>query len=50
MNTRNPKDFPDNGFVIVASKHERFYKAAIDCAESVKLFYPEAHITIFVDH
>ena len=43
-------NFPDNGFVIVASKHQRFYKAAVDCAESVKLFWPEAHITIFVDH
>ena len=43
-------NFPENGFVIVASKHERFYKAAIECAESVKLFWPEAHITVFVDH
>ena len=43
-------NFPDNGFVIVASKHQRFYKAALECAESVKLFWPEAHITIFVDH
>ena len=43
-------NFPDNGFVIVASKHQRFYKAAVECAESVKLFWPEAHITIFVDH
>ncbi len=43
-------NFPDNGFVIVASLHERFYKAAIECAESVKLFWPEAHITVFVDH
>ncbi len=46
----NPKDFPDNGFVIVASLKERFYQAAIECAESVKLFWPEAHITVFVDH
>ena len=43
-------NFPDNGFIIVASLHERFYKAAIECAESVKLFWPEAHITVFVDH
>ena len=50
MNKINPEEFPENGFVIVASKHERFYKAAIECAESVKLFYPEAHITVFVDH
>ena len=50
MKEINPKDFPENGFVIVASLKERFYKAAIECAESVKLFWPEAHITIFVDH
>ena len=50
MNTRNPKDFPENGFVIVGSRHERFYKAAIDCAESVKLFYPDAHITVYTDN
>ncbi len=50
MREINPKDFPDNGFVIVASLRERFYQAAIECAESVKLFWPEAHITIFVDH
>ena len=42
--------FPDNGFLIVASVHERFYTAAIDLAESIKLFWPEAHITIFVSH
>ena len=50
MNKINPEEFPENGFVIVASKHERFYKAALECAESVKLFYPEAHITLFTDH
>jgi len=43
-------NFPDNGFVIAASCHERFYTAAIDLAESIKLFWPEAHITIFVSH
>jgi len=42
--------FPDNGFVIAASCHERFYKAGIELAESIKLFWPEAHITIFVSH
>ena len=50
MNKRNPEEFPENGFIIVASLKERFYKAAIECAESVKLFWPEAHITVFVDH
>ena len=43
-------DFPENGFVLVASIHEKFYRAAVECAESIKLFWPEAHITIFVDH
>jgi hypothetical protein len=42
--------FPDNGFVIAASCHERFYTAAIDLAESIKLFWPESHITIFTSH
>jgi hypothetical protein len=46
---RKPEDFPDNGFIIVASKSIRFYKAAIECAESVKLFWPEAHITVYTD-
>ena len=35
MKTRNPEDFPENGFVIVASLKERYYQAAIECAESV---------------
>ena len=43
-------DFPDNGFVIVASMFEAFYKAAIELAESIKLFYPEAHITVYTSH
>jgi|TARA_B100000085_G_scaffold275805_1_gene294133 hypothetical protein len=46
----NLPDFPDNGFVIVASMFEAFYKAAIELAESIKLFYPEAHITVFTSH
>ena len=50
MKTRNPEDFPENGFVIVASLKERYYQAAIECAESVKLFWPDAHITVYVDH
>ena len=50
MREIDPKDFPENGFIIVASLKERFYEAALECAESVKLFWPEAHITIFVDH
>ena len=44
------KTNPDNGFLIVGSKHERFYRAAIECAESVKLFWPEAHITVYTSH
>ena len=43
-------DFPDNGFVIVASMFEAFYTAAIELAESIKLFYPEAHITVYTSH
>lgn len=43
-------NFPDNGFLIVASKSKRFYKAAIELAESIKLFNEDAHITIFVSH
>tara|TARA_Y100000766_G_scaffold237611_1_gene213854 strand:- start:641 stop:1366 length:726 start_codon:yes stop_codon:yes gene_type:complete len=46
----NLPDFPDNGFVIVASMFEAFYKAAIELAESIKLFYPEAHITVYTSH
>ena len=43
-------DFPENGFVIVASRLERFYIAAVELAKSIKLFWPEAHITIYVDN
>ena len=43
-------NFPDNGFLIVASKSKRFYKAAIELAESIKLFDEDAHITVFVSH
>ena len=43
-------NFPDNGFLIVASKSKRFYQAAIELAESIKLFNEDAHITIFVSH
>ena len=50
ITTDDSEDFPDDGFLIVASVHERFYRAAIDCAESVKLFHPDAHITVFVDN
>ena len=50
MKKENLPDFPDNGFVIVASMFEAFYKAAIELAESIKLFYPEAHITVFTSH
>lgn len=35
------------GFVIVASKRYIFYKCAILCAETLRDFYPEAHITFF---
>tara|TARA_B100001939_G_scaffold334663_1_gene335893 strand:- start:21969 stop:22706 length:738 start_codon:yes stop_codon:yes gene_type:complete len=44
------KKIPDNGFLIVASKHERFYQAAIELCDSIKLFWPEAHITLFTSH
>ncbi len=50
MKKENLPDFPDNGFVIVASMFEAFYKAAIELAESIKLFYPEAHITVYTSH
>ena len=43
-------NFPDNGFLIVASKSKRFYKAAIELAESIKLFNEDAHVTVFVSH
>lgn len=44
------KKIPDNGFLIVASKYERFYKAAIELCDSIKLFWPEAHITLYTSH
>jgi len=37
----------NNGFVIVASSKYVFYKSAILCAESLRDFYPDAHITFF---
>ena len=44
------EDFPDNGFLIVASVHKRFYQAAMELADSIKLFWPDAHITIFTSN
>lgn len=42
-------EFPEDGIVIIASKEKKFYKAAIELAESIKLFWEDAHITLFVD-
>lgn len=36
-----------NGFVIVASCKHFYYNMAILCAESLKDYYPEAHVTLF---
>lgn len=36
-----------NGFVIVASRKHYYYNMAILCAESLKDYYPQAHITLF---
>ena len=36
-----------NGFIIVASYNKRFLDSAIFCAETLKEYYPEAHITLF---
>tara|TARA_B100000287_G_scaffold376311_1_gene377371 strand:- start:2461 stop:3252 length:792 start_codon:yes stop_codon:yes gene_type:complete len=49
MAKRKRNNIPDNGFLIVASLYNPFYKAAIELAESIKLFYPETHVTIFID-
>lgn len=35
------------GFVIIASTQKKYYYAAQECIESLKDFYPEAHVTFF---
>jgi hypothetical protein len=37
----------NNGFIIVASRKYVYYQTAINCIESLKDFYPEAHVTFF---
>ena len=37
-----------NGFLIVASITEEYVRAANFCAHSIKDYYPDAHITLFV--
>jgi len=37
------------GFVVVASKNANFYKYAVNLIDSVKDYYPEAHITLFTE-
>jgi len=39
--------FPKNGFLLVGSVYEKFYRSAIECAESIKLFDPDAHVTVY---
>jgi len=41
------KKTKSKGFVIVATKKKGFYRSAINLAESVKDFWPEADITLF---
>ena len=43
-------NFTDNGFLSVSSKSTRFYKLAIELAESIKLFDEDAYISVFVSH
>lgn len=43
------KNQPTKGYVIVASMDENFYSLAINLAESILDFYPEAKITLFTE-
>lgn len=40
---------PTKGFVIVASKNSNFYSYAVNLAESIYDFYPDANITLFTE-
>ena len=40
---------PSKGFVVVASKRSNFYLYAINLMETVKDYYPEAHITFVTE-
>jgi len=37
------------GFVIVASRTKFFYLSAINLAETIKAYYPDAHVTLFTE-
>lgn len=36
-----------NGYLIVASYRYAYYKSAVFCAETLKDYYPDAHVTLF---
>jgi len=42
-----PQSFANNGFLYVATVNKAFLNAARNSAESLKDFFPEAHITLF---
>lgn len=37
------------GFVVVASRSKFFYLSAINLIETIKAYYPEAHVTLFTE-
>lgn len=39
---------PNNGFIIVASKHTKYLQSALMCYDSLLDHYPDANITLFV--
>ena len=41
--------FPKRGYLVVASKKPNFYLYAINLIESIKDYYPDAHVTLVAD-
>ena len=41
--------FPKRGYLVVASKKPNFYLYAINLIESIKEYYPDAHVTLVAD-
>lgn len=40
---------PSRGYVVVGTTKRFFYMSAINCIESLKSYYPEAHVTLFTE-
>jgi hypothetical protein len=49
MATKAKKRSPSKGFIVVATNYKAFYELAVFCGESLKDYWPEAHVTLFTE-